>query len=116
MSGDATTPNKGAETTCGDGRHALLPACPAPALPRVSRWSMGLTRAGREGGSSVGKDPRLRDWAPCSSEVLKASLSLPATVDQAAASFEMEMSQTGFSAHYSQVCLPAVSSFLLPRK
>lgn len=27
----------------------------------------------------------------------------PATVDQSAASFEMEMSQTGFSAHYSQV-------------
>lgn len=37
-----------------------------------------------------------------------------ATADQSAASFEMEMSQTGFSAHYSQVCWPPVNdmSFL----
>lgn len=31
--------------------------------------------------------------------------SVTATADQSAASFEMEMSQTGFSAHYSQVIL-----------
>lgn len=32
-----------------------------------------------------------------------------ATADQSAASFEMEMSQTGFSAHYSRVCWPPMN-------
>lgn len=70
-------------TACQDGS-------PAPARPALA-LAMGKRAL------SLGRAPSVRG----------AKGSLPAaTADQAAASFEMEMSQTGFSAHYSQVRLP----------